>query len=458
MGKKIVIIGAGSSSFMLALLGDIINSSHFVGGKVGLVDIDEEKLKIVDKFARRIIKERDVDIEVVSSSDRRELLPEADYVITTISIGGDEAWKNDLEIPAEYGIIQPVGDTTGPGGISRGLRHIPVIVGIAKDMEKLCPNAWLFNYTNPLSAICRAVVRETSIKCMGLCIGVELIRRYLAALISIPLEDTEVWAAGINHLVFVYDYRYKGINAFPLLDARLKELSGEDPDAMQKVINSYPGLERRTDQPFWGVQPFSHELYQRFGAFPGPGDSHIAEFFPHWFRTEKDRERYGLKLYPIEKKIEQSKLLFEKITAIAEGKEKADMKELSAQHVGEQEQVVDIIESMLHNYNKIFFVNLPNRGYIDNLPEHAIVEVPTVMTRFGPKPLKVGTLPSEIAAYMNHWVYTQELLVDAALSGDRNTLLKCFLSDLSTKNMHQAKALMDKLLKVHKSYLPRFNK
>jgi alpha-galactosidase len=163
-GKRIILIGAGSMVFSEGLLKDVMLSPHLAGSTIVLVDINEVKLDLMARLAQRMIDQEGADTLLEKTTDRREVLAGADYVITTISVGGQAAWEKDLNIPLKVGIVQSVGDSVGPGGLSRALRHVPVILGVARDMEELCPDAILFNYTNPMSAICRAVARETSIQ------------------------------------------------------------------------------------------------------------------------------------------------------------------------------------------------------------------------------------------------------------------------------------------------------
>jgi len=171
MSGKIVIIGAGSIVFSRGLISDIILNEKLRGFTVGLCDIDEEALELISALAHRMAEHSNSEIEIESSTERRDLLPGANFVIQTIAIGGKEAWEKDIEIPLKHGVLQTVGDTMGPGGISRALRVIPHTLAICRDMEELCPEAWLINYSNPLTPVCMAAIKGSRIKTIGLCHG-----------------------------------------------------------------------------------------------------------------------------------------------------------------------------------------------------------------------------------------------------------------------------------------------
>ncbi|MCY3021981.1 MAG: hypothetical protein NTW87_23465 [Planctomycetota bacterium] len=455
MAKKIVLIGAGSSMFTASLVRGILDCRELDGGVLGLVDINPETLDFVTRLCRKLIESRGQGPKVEASTDRKDVLPGADYVTATISVGGDDAWENDLQIPLRHGVLQPTGDTVGAGGFSRALRHVPVLVEIAQDMERLCPNAILFNYSNPMSTLCRAVNRETRIQCFGLCVGADLIRRYLAALCALPLAETAVYASGINHCMWALGFQWKGRDACPLVRAKVAEVAGRDAGAFERELRKYGGLEKKPDQPFHGVQPFSHRLFEQFGLFPGPGDTHVAEFFPHLFRRPEDYAAFGLKLFNMDWKRKATAKFMELARAVADGKlspREADLADASR----EEQQVVGIIRALQAGAPYTFHVNVTNRGYIPNLPDYACVEVPTYFDSFGAHPCAVGPLPSCIAAVVSHWVHTQELYVDAALSGDRKTALTAYLSDLSCPSVAAGEKICDELLAANRHCLPRF--
>ena len=219
--KKIVLIGAGSAVFTKGLIADFIQSD-FGCWEIALCDINPKILEPVVKLAKKMVEVRGAQdrITVTSSTDRTELLPGADFVVTTIAVGGRRAWEQDVLIPRKYGIYQPVGDSIMPGGIARAQRMIPQMVAIAKDVERLCPNAYFFNYSNPMTSIVTAVRKATSVKLIGLCHGVIYGERYLARMLGVDVSRITTIGAGLNHLTFLYDIRVDGQDAKP----RLREI------------------------------------------------------------------------------------------------------------------------------------------------------------------------------------------------------------------------------------------
>ena len=255
--RKIILIGAGSVKFTQGLLADLIKSS--TPWELGLVDIDPQALETAQGLANRMIRARQSDISVEASTDRCDLLPGADVIVTTIGVGGRRAWEADVFIPRKYGIYQPVGDTVMAGGVSRSMRMIPAMVDIARDVMKLCPEAIFFNYANPMTANCWAVRKATGANIVGLCIGVHDIVRNLARIIGKPPEEVTALAAGLNHFTWIYDLRWQEQDAWHMLRSKIRENPG------------IGGL-------------LCEWLFQSYGAFPAVGDGHVMEFFPERFK------------------------------------------------------------------------------------------------------------------------------------------------------------------------------
>jgi alpha-galactosidase len=424
-GKRFVLIGAGSLVFGEGLMKDVVLSPHLAGSTVALVDLNERKLDLMVGVAQRMIEQQESDIRLEATTERREVLADADYVITTISVGGQAAWEKDLSIPLEYGIVQSVGDSVGPGGMSRAFRHIPVILEIARDMMDLCPDAVLFNYSNPMSAICRAVERETSIQVVGLCHGVTNTRNYLAEYIDVPAHELEVRAAGINHLVWMVQLLHNGRDAYP----KLREaLTRKGP----------------------GNRPASFELMQLYGLFPGPGHDHVAMFFPFFLSTDADLgKRYDVGLFPLAGMNRQREQLVERFKAQAEGRVP-----ISVQRSGED--VIDIITALVRHQPKVCAVNVPNHGAVAGLQDHAIVEVSALVDGGGIQPLRVDSLPAAIASILRARIDQQEMVVGAAIRGDRSLALQALLADPLVDSVASARAILDRLLQAHAAHMPTF--
>jgi len=209
------------------------------------------------RLARRMVDLKGVDLRIESTVDRREALPGADFVITTIAVGGHEAWRVDLDIPLRYGFVQTVGDSVGPGGLLWAFCHVPALVGVAKDIEELCPKLWLFNYSNPMSVLCWAVREVTSIQIVGLCHGMMHTRDFLTDYLEVARDSVQILVAGVNHLTWVTSLLVDGENGDPLLEEALE----------------HRGLQDR---------PVSFKLFQIYGLFPGPSHSHVQEFYPYF--------------------------------------------------------------------------------------------------------------------------------------------------------------------------------
>jgi len=420
---KITIIGAGSTTFTPGLITDLIHTPELAGSTLTLYDIAIEKLEVMTRLGQRMVREWGADIQIESAAERREALQGADFVIVVVQVGGIEAWKRDVDIPLKYGICQSVGDTVGPGGLSRALRTIPVVAQIAMDMEQVCPNAWMLNYTNPMSAVCSAVHRTSDIQVVGLCHGLFGTTQMLANFLGEPVEDFEVWAAGINHLTWILDYRLRGEPAYPILRERLAQA--------QEI-------------PF----PVSKMLYDRFGAFPSPGDRHVAEFYPSFLNRENDfGAKWGLEAMPLSKMSADKDKLWNTLVARANGSEPL------GKPIRSGEKALDIISAMVNAKDEIHVVNLPNQGFIEDLPEDAIVEVHGLVGSYGIRGLQMGCLPAGVLPMTQFWIAQQELTVDAALRGDKALALAAMANEPAVPSMDVAGKLLDELLEAQKEYV-----
>jgi alpha-galactosidase len=426
---NIVIIGAGSVAFTPALVSGFGVDRRYQGATIGLVDVDEQTLDLVARFAQRVSDELHLDWQVKASTDRREVLSGADVVTTAIGVGGLEAWVQDVEIPRKYGIVQPVGDTSGPGGLARALRHIPVLIEVAQDMERLCPDATLYNFTNPLTVLTQAVNARTAIRCVGLCVGPELTWGHLCRVLEVRREQTRAVIGGINHCHWVLDLRVEGQDGLSLLRATLAE---------------------RDER-----QPLCAALFRRFGAYPGPGDGHVAEFYPQLIEPLlKDLEafhgsaiRHVRETYPA---------LREKMVAIGEGRVPIDASSFAKELAWEHTQLLDLLVSQQDDLGQVFYVNLPNRGYIHNLPDDVAVEIPARVDAGGIHPFALGDLPLPILPMMLHKVSSLELIIEAAWEGSRDRAVQAYLNDPYCTDIEAGARLVNELIDAQSAYLPRF--
>jgi len=450
---KIVIIGAGSVAFTPAILSGFSVDPRYKGATIGLVDINEEVLDLIARFARRVSEELDLGWKVEASTDRREVLPGADTVTTSIGAGGLDAWVQDVEIPYRYGIIQPVGDTSGPGGLARALRHIPILVEVGWDMERLCPGATLYNFANPLTVNTQAVCNLTKIACIGLCIGVDLTWHHLCRVVGVEKKNTSILAGGINHCHWIYDFRILGEDAMPVLAAALNELEG-NPSEMEKFRTRYAGVVKRPQEP-GGKQPLCHALFRHFGAYPGPGDGHVAEFFPQYIRSsildldhfQGEAIRYVRKSYPI---------LNQKMKDIAEHRIPVEAESFARELSWEHTQLLDILVSRQDNLGQTFFINIPNQGIITNLPADAVVEIPATADAAGIHPFALGDLPGAFVPTLAHKIASLDLIIEAAMEGSRKKAVQAYINDPHCTDIAAGERLVNELIDAQLKYLPRF--
>jgi len=382
-------------------------------------------------------------VELVSTTNQQEALEDADYVILTITVGGFDTMQHDLEIPYKYGIYQSVGDTVGPGGLSRALRSLPVVLDIAKDMAKLCPRAWLINITNPMTTITRVVSKRSSSRCIGLCHELFGTMRRLQKLFGLTnwRKEITVTAGGVNHFVWILDMRINGRDGFEMLrqylsDAeRLKERKGRTPDV----------------SPLFTTDALKFELFKTYGYLPAAGDRHIAEFFPYFLGAEVNKGAdFGVRLTTIDTRRDKwSPRDQQRVRDLIAGREKLS-KEKS------QEAVSNVIASLAGGIPLIEIMNLPNRGQIDNLPREAVVETLGCVRQDTAQGLAIGNLSEPILGWVQGHVVNQEMTVEAALDGDRKLALQVLLNNPMTCNFREAGKMLDELLEANRKYLPRF--
>jgi alpha-galactosidase len=388
------------------------------------------------RVGRRIADQRGAKLEFVPHTDRRDALPGARFVTTTIAVGAADGWRHDIEVPGRYGIAQTVGDSVGPGGVLRALRHVPELVAIAEDIADLAPDAQLINYSNPLTANVRAITSQTPVKAVGLCHGTMHTLSKLAADLGLPAGEVHAVFAGLNHLCWLLDLRRGAEDLYPRLRQVVAERAG-------------------------GVHlPVSADLFRTFGRYPAPGDRHVAEFFGWYLRGEngtpadESNLRWGLQggRDATMEYIGEKADLWELLHAQADGK--APLPETDNQ---EAERLVAIAEAIVTGKDHVeLAVNVPNEGKIPNLPPSAVVEVPAVVGAAGITGLGVGALPDAIAAVLTARAQQQEITVRAALTGDRELALQALVLDPLVPGLAVATAILDDAVKAHGSVMDRF--
>jgi alpha-galactosidase len=450
---KIVIIGAGSIAFTPALLAGFAGDLHYRKAIIALVDINPQVLSLVERFARRVSDELGLDWTIEASTDRRDVLSAADVVTAAVGVGGLDAWVQDVDIPLKYEYIQPVGDTSGPGGLARALRHIPVLVDIGKDMEQLCPGAVLYNFTNPLTVLTQAVNQLTRTRCIGLCIGPDLTWNYLCRLIGADRSHTRAIIGGINHCHWILDLRIEGQDAIPVLSAALDELDGK-PQGMEYFRRLFAGVITQPAEP-QEREVLCSALFRQLGYYPGPGDGHVVEFFPQFIKStivhpdsfQGGAIRHVHATYPeLGKKMEE----------IALGKIPIETDTFARELAWEHTQLLDILVSQFDNLGQVYYVNLPNQGYIHNLPDGMVVEIPATVDASGIHPYALGDFPSSILPYVLHKLTNLELIIEGAMEGSRRKAIQALINDPYTTDMARAEQVVNELVDAEINYLPHF--
>lgn len=455
---KIVLIGAGSAMFTQGLVADFIVARDFGALELALVDINEATLQAIAAIANKMVTDRGAgNIRITSTTDRREALPGADVVVTTIAVGGRRAWENDVFIPRKYGIFQPVGDTTMPGGISRALRMIPVMLDIARDVRELCPAAWFFNYSNPMTAICAAIRKETSIPVIGLCHGVNHVEQYLAKFLEVDAGKLKSHGAGLNHLTFLTKLYLEGDDAWPLVDAKLRGQAADTANSRSASFKTFAEAGGETKaEAHRNDNPFSWSLYERYRAFPAVLDRHVTEFFPERFpQGSYYGHVLGKDAFSFEATIAYGDRSYEEMYGQADGTLPLN-DSLFARTEGEHEQLADMIRSLRGNGRETYYVNVPNRGAVPNLPAEAILELPAVVAANGFMPIMQEELALPLAAILRRRISVVELTVEAAVRGDRRMFEEALLADGAVPNEAVAERLASELLEAHRPYLPQF--
>ena len=440
--EKIALIGGGSVQWMPTIVRDLAVSEVLAGSRIVLEDIEPAHLDYTLPMARRILEQAGTGCTVEATTDQRAALDGADYVVLTISTGGLDTMRHDLEIPERYGVYQSVGDTVGPGGISRALRSIPVVVGIARDMQQLCPDAWLVNYTNPLSTLCRCVTRTTGVRVIGLCHEIYGCLRLLRRIFGEADADRLEWrVAGINHLIFVVELRLDGEDAFPRLRDYVETHPEVEPEGVTRSDPCFSFQDRAT---------LKFELFKLLGVLPAAGDRHLAEFFPYFLTEQAGRgSKYGVTLTRISHRQALMEQAFQRADRLRRGAESVPM-------APSVEAASRIIAALAGGDKCTDVMNLPNAGQIAELPAGAIVETRATVTRGTVTPEPVGALPPAVRTVLEHHVRIQEMIVEAALSGDRDLALQAFLLDPLIRDLETGGRMFDELLDANRDYLPQF--
>ena len=395
--NRITFIGAGSFGFTRTLVRDILTFPLLADSTLCLMDINEERLEFITRAVKRIVKEGGYPAKVEATTDRAQGAGGAPTRSCAPSWpAGLSVWRHDIEIPKKYGIDTNIGDTRSVSGVFRALRTIPVMVDICRDMEKLCPDAILLNYTNPMAMLCRAMQRETKVKVTGLCHSVQGTADMLAKWIGAPDNEIDYVCAGINHQAWYLQYRWKGQDAYPLLRKAV-----ERPEVYNEEI-------------------VRNEMFLHLGYYVTESSGHNSEY-NWWFRKRPDLiEKYcthgtgwnpGVYGYMVDHYQNQEKVWKQEIMAWLDNPKPLDLKR-------GKEYAASIINAYRGGEPFRFNGNVANKGLIPNVPADACVEVPVFADRQGFNPVPVGPLPAPCAAMNNVSIAVEEMAVSACLAGD----------------------------------------
>jgi alpha-galactosidase len=429
---RIVIVGGGSRQWGPKLVTDILTTPALANSHIVLHDIDEATLEPISRYARVVADKVGSKATIETTVDRVSALRGADFVVVTISTGGFGSMAHDLEIPARYGIRQSVGDTVGPGGISRALRNIPVLVDIARDMERVCPDAWLLNITNPMTCLTRAVARETSIRVVGLCHEVVIMSWYVAIACEVQADEIGFAITGVNHLPWITELSVRGEDGFEVL---------------RRVVAERPAAKWFADE-----HALKLALLERYGALPGAGDRHVAEFFPWALTLESDwGKSWGIHLTSIADREREEAGYRRALLDVVD-----DAKEAPTWASGEM--VAPLIDSLVTGERRELPVNIPNRGQAPYLPADVVVETMCAVDGDGVRGRDQILPPDVCAAWIRRHVDVQELTVDAALSGDRDAVCAAMALDplCGRADFRDIEAMTDELLAATAAWLPQF--
>ena len=455
MSKKIVCLGGGSGYFRRALA-DLAVTEGLAGSEITLYDIDHEKSEIMARHGARLAEESGTGLRVRACKELADAVDGADFAISSIggagaSIGGvygTTMHVQDMVIPARYGIYQIVGDTAGPAGMMMGLRSIPIYVNICREMEKRCPEVVLLNHSNPMAVLCRAMMKHTDIqRVIGICHGVQGGIMHVASVLGVPPKELDTIWIGTNHYYWFTRIRHRGKDVYPEFWRRVAER--EPPDG----------------------QIMSSELSQIYGyQITYPPDDHVIEFYPFPAQIPDGKSiPYGLlkhvhgtdysELEPKEEPemsdAEQQEMRQRQLREYEEGLESLKLPEgpsdpLTGEGLG------SMIEDIALGRRRVHIVNIPNKGAIPNLPDHAIVEIDGVTDSCGVRGVYMGEAPLWLKGFLEKRIAWQELVVEAGVKGDRNLALQALLLDEMAIPPEKAEAMLDELLAASEEMLPQF--
>ncbi|MCY3021598.1 MAG: alpha-glucosidase/alpha-galactosidase [Planctomycetota bacterium] len=425
---KITFIGGGSAKFVSGLVRDLFTFETLRDSRIALMDINSERMERSARLIRKMIADLKLPATVETTTDQARALHGADYVIVTVMVGGFKHYESDGAIPVKYGVLPTVGDTIGPGAVMRLIRTAPVVQEIVRNLKRTAPNAWVFNYTNPMAMITWMFLASGHEQTVGLCHSIQGSYRQIADFLGIPPDEVVYTAGGINHIDFYLTITHRGQDLYPRLLAKKAEILAKHPDLRVKF-----------------------ELLESLGAWPAEGQHHQTEYYP-WFRkTRQMGERdYAVETmwgYHFDKRINGE------LDAIVEN-QIAGREAIS--YTRSHEFGAWMIDSIQTDTQRLVYGNVRNRGLIENLPPQAVVEVPCHVDACGVRPCRVGALPLPLAAVMTPHILLHEMAIQATLNKDRRMIRQAIQADPMTGavlTVPQIRQLTDELMDANAEYM-----
>lgn len=436
--RKFAFIGAGSMNFTRVIVRDLLTFPEFFDCEIALMDINPERLDYIGRCVDKVVAEMKSPAKVIKTLDRKTALDGADGVLCTIFNGDIDIWRYDIEVPMKYGVDINIGDTRSISGFFRALRNIPVMLDICRDIEKYCPKAVFLNYTNPMAMLCKAMQANTKVNVTGLCHSVQGTISMLANWIEKPLDEITYLCAGVNHQAFYIDFKWNGEDAYPLLREKLR------------------------DPAIYNREQVRNEIFLKFGYYVTESSGHNSEYTP-WFRKSPDLiEKYcthgtnwnpGEHAYSLNMRIDREKTW--------RGDIEKWLGETTFDANRSKEYAGEIFNAVLGDKKPFEFNgNVLNRGSISNLPFDACVEVPVVASRMGIRQTVVGELPKTVAVLVNHTAELENLIADAAITGNRDEVYSAVYNDPLCEavcSLEEMKLMTDELFEINRDFLPQFN-
>ena len=432
---KVVFLGAGSA-FFKNLFCDVMSIPGATEGEMALVDINLERLELSRQLGEKILEQKQLSgWKVTATADRTKALAGANYIINCIEVSGVECVRFDNDIPLEYGVNQCIGDTIGPGGLFKALRTVPVFLEVLKDIERICPDAWVLNYTNPMSIMCLAANRVSSAKIIGLCHSVQGSSHNLADYTGVPYQEMKWRCAGINHLAWFTEATHAGKDLYPILKQKLKE----DPDLLAK-------------------DPVRLDLMKYFDCYVTESSGHFSEYLPYYRKRQELIDKHCGKEYLGQGSFYADEWPKWRITNDEDrAKFISGEKEIDLERTWEYASY--IIQAMETNNPFKIYGTVMNRGLITNLQQNNVVEVACTVDAEGIVPNYFGELPAHLAALCSAHQYMYDLAAEACIHKSKDLAMKALMLDPLTAavcSLDEIKEMTERLFEVEKEFLPGF--